>query len=254
MGKTKLPPFHWIHIVPIVIALIGGIFIGMSLPKTGDQAPSAGQEQGAAQPGEGAGEGQQTQHQAAQVQTELPDLARKMDNDPAAVGKDDAPVVIAVYSDFQCKFCAKWAAETLPTIKQNYIERGDVRLEYRNLNFFGPGSQQAALGAYAAGLQGKYEEFSDYIFQPGAVRPADELTADALVKAAGELGLDQDQFEKDMGSKKVADAVQEQQDEAMELGITSTPAFAVNKRPIIGAQPAEVFLKTIDAELDELQK
>ena len=77
---------------------------------------------------------------------------------------------------------------------------------------------------------------------------------DALVKAAGELGLDQDQFEKDMGSKKVADAVQEQQDEAMELGITSTPAFAVNKRPIIGAQPAEVFLKTIDAELDELQK
>lgn len=254
MGKTKLPPFHWIHVVPIVIALIGGIFIGMSLPKAGDQSQTAGPSQSAGQSETGPEAGQEPQHQAAQVQTELPDLARKLDNDAAAVGEADAPVVIAVYSDFQCKFCAKWATETLPIIEQNYIEHGDVRLEYRNLNFFGPGSQQAALGAYAAGLQGKYKEFSDYIFEPGTVRPADELSSEALVKAAGELGLDANRFEKDMASKEVADAVAKQQEEALELGITSTPAFAVNKRPIIGAQPAEVFLKTIEAELEDLRK
>ncbi len=254
MGKSKLPPFHWIHVVPIVIALIGGIFIGMSLPKADNQSQTDGQNQGPAQTGEDSTGGEEPQHQAAQVQTELPDLARRMDNDPTAVGEDDAPVVIAVYSDFQCKFCAKWSTETLPIIEQNYIDHGDVRLEYRNLNFFGPGSQQAALGAYAAGLQGKYKEFTDYIFEPGTVRPADELSSEALVKAAGELGLDADKFEKDMASKEVADAVAKQQEEALELGITSTPAFAVNKRPIIGAQPAEVFLKTIEAELEDLRK
>ncbi|MFC0582899.1 DsbA family protein [Micrococcoides hystricis] len=247
MGKTKLPPFHWIHVVPIVVALIGGIFIGMNLPRADAPAEAESTQQAEQEP-------QAPEARAAQEQTELPDLARKLENDPTAIGDADAPVVIAVYSDYMCRFCVKWANETLPVLEREYIDQGKVRLEYRDLNFFGEGSQQAALGAYAAGLQGKFKEFSDYVFEPGTVRPANELTAEALVEVAGDLGMDAEQFEKDMASEKVAKAVAEQQEEATMLGITSTPAFVVNKRPILGAQPTEVFTKTIEAELESLNE
>ncbi|HEX5999127.1 MAG TPA: DsbA family protein [Hyphomicrobiaceae bacterium] len=47
------------------------------------------------------------------------------------VGKEDAPVTIVEYADLTCPACANFHTNTLPTIKEKYIDTGKVRLFFR---------------------------------------------------------------------------------------------------------------------------
>ena len=44
-------------------------------------------------------------------------------------------------------------------------------------------------------------------------------------------------------------ALQKDIDEGTRLGVTGTPAFFINGRPLTGAQPLEAFTRIIDDEL-----
>ena len=44
-------------------------------------------------------------------------------------------------------------------------------------------------------------------------------------------------------------AVQRDLDEAARLGLSGTPAFFINGRPLTGAQPLEAFVRVIEEEL-----
>ena len=54
-----------------------------------------------------------------------------IDNDPI-IGNHDAPITIVEFSDFQCPFCARFNAQTLPSILEEYIEQGKVKLVFRD--------------------------------------------------------------------------------------------------------------------------
>ena len=56
-------------------------------------------------------------------------------------------------------------------------------------------------------------------------------------------------FKQDLGSEELRNAVLAQSYEAQQFGLSSVPAFLVHTQFISGAQPAEVFKQTIDAEL-----
>lgn len=178
----------------------------------------------------------------------MPDLARRDPEDPLTAGPVDAPVVMIVYSDYQCPFCAVWSDRTLPEL-QSYVDAGQLRIEWRDANVFGPDSTRAAEGAYAAGLQGRFWEFHHALVEGGEKPGPDEISEDGLVTLAGELGLDVDRFAADLASPEVAAAVQANADEAAAIGAFSTPSFVVGSTPIVGAQPTEVFVAAIEEEL-----
>ena len=73
-----------------------------------------------------------------------------------AKGREDAPVKIVEFSDFQCSFCRKFWKETLPRIEAEYISTGKVRFIYRHLVLLGPVSEHAAEAASCAHDQGKF--------------------------------------------------------------------------------------------------
>jgi len=66
---------------------------------------------------------------------------------------------------------------------------------------------------------------------------------------AEQLGLDVEQFTADLTDPAVLGAVQRTMDEAQGLGLQSTPSFIVAGTPVVGAQPAEVFVELIEAAL-----
>lgn len=169
-------------------------------------------------------------------------------DDPLAMGEVEAPVTIVMYSDFQCPFCALWTHQTLPELT-GYIEDGDVRVEWRDLAVFGEDSRRAALAGYAAGLQGKYYEFTTALFSGGESPSPSELGDEALEDLAREQGLDVERFNADRAGEEVRAAVEHTFAEGEELGVFSTPAFLINGRPIIGAQPTETFIDAIESEL-----
>ncbi len=63
---------------------------------------------------------------------ELLALARRDTADPLALGGPDAPVVLIEYSDFQCPFCGRFARETKPALVRDYVDKGFLRIEWRN--------------------------------------------------------------------------------------------------------------------------
>ncbi|HLS00638.1 MAG TPA: DsbA family protein [Beutenbergiaceae bacterium] len=178
------------------------------------------------------------------------DVERHQEDDPLAVGEVEAPVTIVVFSDFQCPYCALWNDETLPAL-HDYVDQGDLRIEWRDIAVFGEDSQRAAQASYAAGMQGKYTEFASELFDGGQIRDSKHLGEDALVELASELGLQEDQFTDDFHSDDVAEAVDENMQEALDLGVFTTPVFLVNGLPIAGAQPTQEFIETVESELPD---
>src|SRR5699024_3503489 len=126
--------------------------------------------------------------------------------DPLALGSLEAPVTIVMFSDFQCSFCALWNEETFPMINE-YIDADQVRIEWRDLAIFGEDSARAAHGAYAAGMQGKYVEFSAHMFEGGTIPNPSELSDAGLEQAAQTIGLDLEKFNHDRASQHVEQQV-----------------------------------------------
>ena len=70
-----------------------------------------------------------------------------------------------------------------------------------------------------------------------------------LKDGAGKLGLDRAVFEQCLDSSKHQAVVKAAFESGEKLGVNSTPTIYVNGRPLIGAQPYEVFKQVIDEEL-----
>jgi protein-disulfide isomerase len=98
--------------------------------------------------------------------------------------------------------------------------------------------------ARCAGAVGKYWPYHDRLFerQP-AFRRAD------LVQYAAELGLDRDEFARCLDQRRFAADVERDVAQAQALGITSTPAFLVNGRPVVGAISVEEFRAIVEDAL-----
>ena len=81
----------------------------------------------------------------------------------------------------------------------------------------------AALAALAAGKQGKYWEYHDELFAN-----APNLTKNSFEEIAKKLGLDLEQFKKDVNSPEVQQQLAKDLNDAKEAGVTGTPTIFVN--------------------------
>lgn len=160
-----------------------------------------------------------------------------------SIGPDDAPITIVEFSDFQCPFCKQWHQTVYEPLLAAYP--GKIRLVYRNLPLTSihPDAQGAAEAAMCANEQNQFWEYHDKLFA------GDALGAGIYSQYASDLGLNMDKFETCVQQGKYRQAVQEDSDFALNLGINSTPTFFVNGLAIVGAQPLSVFQQVIDKEL-----
>ncbi len=174
------------------------------------------------------------------------DLARRDADDPRAKGDVDAPVVLVEYEDFRCPFCGVHARDTQPEL-QKYVDDGTLRIEFRDLAIFGKQSTRAAAASRAAAAQGKFWEFHDAVYADAPDRGHADLPDSTLIDYAKQIGVqDLGQFKTDMNSDATAAAIQDDAQEAYGIGASSTPLFLVNDEPILGAQPAAVFIEKIE--------
>ncbi|MDI9886776.1 thioredoxin domain-containing protein [Streptomyces sp. HNM0645] len=182
----------------------------------------------------------------AGVYPELEKLARRDAADPLALGRADAPVVMVEYADFKCGYCGKFARDTEPELIRKYVEKGVLRIEWRNFPIFGEESEAAARAAWAAGRQDRFWQFHKAAYADGAKEKGfGEQQLRELAAAAGVKDLAR--FTRDADSEEARQAVARDQEEGYGLGATSTPSFVVNGRPIAGAQPAGTFVDAIEA-------
>ncbi|NLS08470.1 thioredoxin domain-containing protein [Nesterenkonia sp. MY13] len=186
-------------------------------------------------------------------QPDLTELERHDPEDPLAIGEADAPVTMIVFSDYQCPYCASWSEDTLPSMME-YVEAGDMRIEWRDLNVFGPASTQAARAVYAAALQGEFWDYHHHLFANGEILSEDQLSPESMTDLAAEIGLDTEQFAQDMNSEEVEEQVDDNAELGYSIGAYSTPTFIIGGAPMVGAQPTEVFIQAVDDALERAEE
>ena len=161
------------------------------------------------------------------------------------IGDVDAPVTIVEFSDFQCPFCARFYDDAYQSIKDEYLESGQVKIVFRDFPLsFHPEAEPAALAAECAHEQGMFWEFHDLIFEN-----QDILSSSAYLEWAEDLGLDVGDFSTCIEEGRYLSEIATDYNDGGRLGITGTPGFFVNGELVTGAQPYSVFQAEIEAAL-----
>lgn len=232
-------------LVPVLVAAAAAIIAaGIALlPSIGSQTESgAGGPANTSAQGGAAAKNPAAQEAARQLEQ----LARRAPNDPMALGRVDAPVVMVNYSEFQCPFCGKFSRDTEPTLIKRFVDTGVLRIEWRDFPYLGPESTTAARAGRAAAAQGKFWPLHDALFAHQTPVNGGKLTAEYLAGVAKDVGLDLDRFRTDLASAGTLAAVQKDFAEGQSIGVTGTPAFLINGEPIIGAQPTATFVAAVE--------
>lgn len=169
-------------------------------------------------------------------------------DDDAFLGDANAPVVMVEFSDYQCPYCNRFRLETLPLLKENYIDTGKLKFVYRDLPL--PSHKNANLAAQAAECVGEYGDnyyfwMHDLLFENTAWSGAEDPTED-LIALGGQLGTD---IRYCVESGQMAEEVNKDYAAARSYGLSGTPSLFVNGKKIVGAYPYEVFEEMIEAEL-----
>jgi predicted DsbA family dithiol-disulfide isomerase len=108
----------------------------------------------------------------------------------------------------------------------------------------------AALATCAAQKQGKFWELEGAIWDKGwANGRMSDISEEAIVKMASEIGLNTDKLKADMAGNECKELIQKDQAQLAQVGVRGTPAFFINGRPLSGAQPIDRFKAVIDEEL-----
>jgi protein-disulfide isomerase len=157
----------------------------------------------------------------------LPSLAAAPDAIKGnAFGNPNAPLMLEVFSDFQCPGCKQFHDEDLPLIMKEYVASGKAYLVYRYfpLPQHTYGRKTAELACACAQL-GKYEPVADVLFARQGAWSADgkveETVATVLTPA------EQKKVAVLMKDPKVQSLIDHDLEEGRALPVASTPTLLV---------------------------
>jgi protein-disulfide isomerase len=176
---------------------------------------------------------------------------------PSRGGAADAPVLIVVFDDLECPFCAKMNAQMMPAVLARYKDQ--VHVVYKDWpEDQHPWAMRAAIdtNCVAAQSAGGYWALVDYIHAHASefggaehsLAKANEML-DSLTRAeAKEQKIDVAKVDACV-AKQDATAIKKSVKEGEALGINSTPTIYINGEKIEGAVPVEYVERAIDGAL-----
>jgi protein-disulfide isomerase len=185
------------------------------------------------------------------------DISLSVEDSPS-LGDEDAKLTLVEFSDFQCPYCGRHAANTLPSLKDQYVETGKVKYVFFD---FPLGNHKlapkASEAAHCAGEQGKFWEMHDELFaNQRALQP------EQLPGYAEKVGVsDMTAFQECLDADKYASHIEARVRDGAQLRVSGTPSFGLGYteedgksvrvvKLIRGAQPLPQFQAQIDELLD----
>jgi len=144
--------------------------------------------------------------------TKLPDAAdvqqmfAGIPQHDTVLGDVSAPVTMVEYVDLQCPYCKEFETLAMPSIISGYVRKGKVRVEARPIAFIGTDSQRGRAAVLAAGLQNKFFNFMQLIYNNQGAENTSWLDDDLITSAAASIpGVDVGQLLTERNSKTVED-------------------------------------------------
>jgi protein-disulfide isomerase len=163
----------------------------------------------------------------------------------SVVGDPQAPVTMIEYSSLTCPHCASFHTDTLPGLKERYIDTGKVRLVLRDFPL-DESALRAAMIAHCAGPE-RHARFIDVFFaqQQNWARAQDPVQA--LTQLAKLGGLGEAEVQACLADRELEEAVlQARLDGQQQFEIRSTPTFIVDGKAYPGNRSVDEFAEIIE--------
>ena len=156
-------------------------------------------------------------------------------------GPATAAVTLVQYGDYECPYTRRstWVVQA---IQQELGDR--LRFVYRNfpLTENHPHALHAALAAEAAAAQGKFWQMHDYLFHhQHTLEDAD------LAQFAQAVGLDRQQFARDLTDQRVLSRIEEDVEGGERSGVQGTPTFFIKGAMYGGSWEQDALLAALQA-------
>jgi len=172
--------------------------------------------------------------------------------DDFVIGNDNAPVTIIEYASLSCSHCADFHINTLPGLIEEYVDKGKVKIVFRDFPFNYP----ALLGSMVLRCVPKEYRFQYskalYQLQSKWVARENAKTTQELYKIMQSGGMPKDEFNNciknvDLENQILEGVISVQN----EFNIKSTPSFLINGLLVQGNKPIKDFRQIIDKILSE---
>jgi protein-disulfide isomerase len=169
-----------------------------------------------------------------------------------AKGPADARYVIREFSDLQCPFCARFAAEVVPALEATLLGRGDVRFEYHHLvlgtRFANSGRAAQATECVADANPDVPDAFWRYLDTLFERQQAWAVLGDPdpyFARVPAEIGLSGEGVAACLAAGTHAAAVAASTQRAFELGISGTPTVFVGPYRLSDFNRLEAYLEAM---------
>jgi len=167
-------------------------------------------------------------------------------------GKADSKVKLLVYGDFQCSAC-----EQFYPIEKQVVDKYSNQISFQFRHFplenLHPNARAASRAAEAAGLQGKFFEMHNMLYQSQAAWRDQSVPLNVFISFANSLNLDVNKFKTDYASENVNAIINADYQAGSKLGVAGTPSYYLNGKLLdnkdIGT--VEQFSAKIDATIKQ---
>ncbi len=160
------------------------------------------------------------------------------------IGAADATVTVIEYASLTCPHCASFHNDTLPRLKQAYIDTGKVKLIYRDFPIDGLALRAAMLARCSEPAQ--YFGLIEVLYrnQESWSRVSDPIAA--LHRIGRLAGMSDQKIDACLNDREAGDTILGARLRASkEHDVNTTPTFIINGQKITGAQPFEEFDKIL---------
>ena len=165
-----------------------------------------------------------------------------------SLGAKDAQVVVQIWSDFQCPFCADVPPVTAEMLR---VYAGKVRLVWHDyplpMHAHARLAANAGREAYAQGGAEAFWKFHDAVYGASSAR----LDASGLQAFAAKTRLDETRFRDALATQRHDAEVQRDIELGDDLGVKGTPSFLVNDYFFRGAIPFDIMRVIVDRALSD---
>ena len=154
-------------------------------------------------------------------------------------GPVDAELTLVEYLDFECPFCAR-ATGMANAVRAHFGDR--LRYVPRHLPLtVHPHAELAAMAAESAGLQGRFWEMYEVLFEN-----YDQLEIEDLAGYAADLGLDVEEFLRHLDDDRLHRRIERDLASAEASGVRGTPTFFVNGVRHVGPHDARSLITALE--------
>ena len=169
------------------------------------------------------------------------------------LGDRNSKNVLIEYGDFECPGCQS-AYPKIKEVVDTYNDRLVFIFRNNPLTSIHPNARVGAAAAEAAGLQGKYWEMHDMLYEKQQTwsKASVDKRVDILIGYARDIGVkDTDKFKTDMQSKRVNDKINFDLALGKKVPVSGTPTILINGKQIESTtwNDSNAFKKAVENEL-----